>query len=383
VTAGNVVFESIRTGDSEIWAMTPEGLGQRNLTNSPATEDSTPALSPDGRLVAFVRGRNSGNRLWVMNADGTGQRLLVRRSLTALNPVWSPDGDEIAFARRVRGNWDIYIATLDGETRRLTSDPAREIDASWSPAGNRLVFSRATRRSSDLWSISRHGGPPRNLTRTPDVSELNPAWSPRGDEIAYDAFARRQFDLFALNISTRDVRRITHDRADDGDPDYDPTGTSLAYRREVGPDYEIAVVDATGAGAPRNATREPSGLDLAPSWGPEPTGGAAVWAASRQVGGPLFTCDHDWPGTPHIDHYGGNGHTNHMCGAAADDVLQGYDGTDWLNGHGGNDELRGGDGNDGLKARDNAWDSVWGGKGNDIAFLDAKDYPHDIERPRY
>jgi TolB protein len=71
-----IVFQSTRTGDSEIWIMAADGGQQRNLTNAPASEDSTPALSPDGTQVAFVRSRGSRAQLWIMNADGSGKRRL-------------------------------------------------------------------------------------------------------------------------------------------------------------------------------------------------------------------------------------------------------------------------------------------------------------------
>src|SRR5882762_12008741 len=51
---GKIAFVSNRNGPSgEIYVMNPDGSGQRNITNSPASE-TRPALSPDGTTIAFV-----------------------------------------------------------------------------------------------------------------------------------------------------------------------------------------------------------------------------------------------------------------------------------------------------------------------------------------
>ena len=70
-------------GRGDVYVMNADGSGQRNLTRNPApprdAEDSSPALSPDGRRIVFVSQRDgSGAELYVMNADGSGLRRLTR-----------------------------------------------------------------------------------------------------------------------------------------------------------------------------------------------------------------------------------------------------------------------------------------------------------------
>jgi TolB protein len=61
---------------SEIFAVSPDGGGLRNLSRNP-TLDGSPAWSPDGRTVAFVSRRDGRYGIFVMNPDGSGQRRLI------------------------------------------------------------------------------------------------------------------------------------------------------------------------------------------------------------------------------------------------------------------------------------------------------------------
>ena len=129
----------------------------RRLTRDKADEES-PAWSPDGRRLAFVRGRPGRAELVVMDADGRHERRLTR-GVGAASPAWSPDGRRIAYSAGPRG-------------RRPGVRPGR--------AG------------ADRSASSRAGGPTR----------LAPAWQPTGGDPVIAAAG----DI-ACDPANRDVRR--------------------------------------------------------------------------------------------------------------------------------------------------------------------------------
>ncbi|HYT30887.1 MAG TPA: hypothetical protein VEN82_08920, partial [Actinomycetota bacterium] len=98
---GLIAFTSTRSGDSEIFAMNPDGSAQKDLTKDHGSSDSQPAWSPDGSRIAFTSDRTGTNEIWVMNADGTGQVQLTTDAapVSDSQPAWSPDGSRIAFTR--------------------------------------------------------------------------------------------------------------------------------------------------------------------------------------------------------------------------------------------------------------------------------------------
>jgi tricorn protease len=67
--------------------------------------------------------------IWVMNANGSHPRKLVGMAWT---PAWSPDGTKVAFVRSVRGNTDIYVIGVNGKgLRRLTYNPGPDDSPDW------------------------------------------------------------------------------------------------------------------------------------------------------------------------------------------------------------------------------------------------------------
>jgi hypothetical protein len=124
---------------------TPAATGEpRNLTNSGATDDIEPAVSPDGSRVAFARRvglPGTDYQIYVMSAsDGTGQQQLTN-SGSNVSPTWSPDGSKLAFASHRDGNWQIYSMNADGSGQtRLTNEATDDQHPAWSPDGTLIAF---------------------------------------------------------------------------------------------------------------------------------------------------------------------------------------------------------------------------------------------------
>ena len=99
----------------------------RALTDRPGP-DHSPAVSPDGRRVAFVgyedRARTyQVSRLQIINLDGTGHRVVtgdLDRSVST--PVWAADGSGIYFRYDDRGNSKVAFTTVDGAVEVLAGD---------------------------------------------------------------------------------------------------------------------------------------------------------------------------------------------------------------------------------------------------------------------
>ncbi|WP_419948354.1 prolyl oligopeptidase family serine peptidase [Candidatus Palauibacter sp.] len=130
----SLVFSSNRNEDwvhdyrnSELYIVSVATGEVRQLTDRPGP-DGSPAVSPDGRQVAFTgyedRTRTyQVSRLQVMNLDGSGARVLtgdLDRSVSS--PVWAADGSGLYFQYDDEGNSKVGFVTLDGDLEVVAED---------------------------------------------------------------------------------------------------------------------------------------------------------------------------------------------------------------------------------------------------------------------
>jgi WD40 repeat protein len=177
----------------QICTVRPDGTHRRQLTHARwPQQDSSPAWSPDGRRIVFIRGRHSDSgfiplALSVMNADGTHQREIPHTSDPGGGaPAWSPDGTTIAFSSGTPPSMHIYTIAPDGTNRtRIAHQPPNGRDPVWSPDGTQIAFDTFDSYIGSIYTIRLNGGFTRRITTTPSQY---PAWSPDGRLIAFTRY---------------------------------------------------------------------------------------------------------------------------------------------------------------------------------------------------
>ncbi len=154
-------------------------------SQDPVVGARMPAMSPDGRQLAFVyRGD-----IWIAPSGGGPARALTQHVEAEVNPVFSPDGQWVAFGSKRNGNWDIFATPASGGlARQLTWHSGADLPQGWSPDGTKILFSG--RRDS-----------PNNGIYTIDVATLRtelvvedfaamstPGYSPDGKTVVYGRY---------------------------------------------------------------------------------------------------------------------------------------------------------------------------------------------------
>jgi len=103
-------------------------------------------------VITFRSDRSGSFEILACEADGSNPVQLTNFSgPQAGSPCWSPDGRQIAFDARPEGNPDIFVISAEGgRPRRLTDDPAEEIEPSWSRDGRWILFTQEDRADMDI-----------------------------------------------------------------------------------------------------------------------------------------------------------------------------------------------------------------------------------------
>lgn len=190
---------SLSATDADVFMVRADGTGLENATQHPA-RDTDPALSPNGRLLAFVSDRTGAPNLFLLNrATGTLQQL-TDDAFVYENPTFSPDGSAIAVASDRSGNLDLFLFDLEtDQVRQLTSATSAENEPAFSPDGNVLVYTTNATGIEDIHSLL--VATPAQTTRLTNAKAIDraPAFSPDGSFIAF-ASDRDDgaFDIFLM-----------------------------------------------------------------------------------------------------------------------------------------------------------------------------------------
>jgi Tol biopolymer transport system component len=164
--------------DSDVMLINADGSGLRNLTNSPGIDEFTHGFAPDGSRLVFEAESVSGfNDLSSIKLDASGRTPLASSALPGSeeSPALSPDGKRLAFTNIDIPDVDLFVAAADGSNPvNLTAgSPDDASDPSWSPAGSRLVYDDD---GGDLFLIGATGGAITPLTNDPQLSDTAANW---------------------------------------------------------------------------------------------------------------------------------------------------------------------------------------------------------------
>lgn len=114
--SGQLAFKGWGNSGAGLRLAAPNLADMQGLTDS--NEDTAPALSPDGRRVAFMSRRDGNWEIYVVDADGANLRRLTDDPAEDGLPVWSPDGRALAFASSRDGVWAIWAMLPTGAGQR-------------------------------------------------------------------------------------------------------------------------------------------------------------------------------------------------------------------------------------------------------------------------
>jgi dipeptidyl aminopeptidase/acylaminoacyl peptidase len=246
----------------------------RQLTTT-TKKDRHPRWSPDGKQILFESNRSGDNQLWVISLDGGEARQLTTIATEAGTGIWSPDGKWIAFVSTV---YPEYSTKPYAESNALNKK--RKEEAEKNPVKAK-VFTKLFYRHWDsyvedkrqhLFVMPATGGEPKDVT--PGDRDAYPTsttfsigddftFSPDSSHLLFTAVPEKNeawstnFDICRVSImgGTTGWECLTKDNpAADGAPQFSRDGRLLAYRAQKRPGFEADKWDLMIVGVEPNGT---------------------------------------------------------------------------------------------------------------------------------
>ena len=289
-----------------IFLLSLETLETRQLTKPPEgfLGDSTPAYSPDGKLLAFVRGASSRDvEVYVMPADGGEPTRLTFDNRSGRSLGWTGDsksivfsswfygglllwrvnaaggkpeqlnvggefastlavsrnGDELAYSQEFRDTniWRIELngATARSSATKLISSTRQDYSPQYSPDNKRVAFTSGRTGNNEIWMSDADGQNPVPITSFggPDVG--SPRWSPDNQHIAFDSLAPGHRDIYIAATDGGLPRRLTGDKFDNVRPSWSHDGNWIYFGSNRTGDWQLWKAPVEG-GEPIRITKQ-------------------------------------------------------------------------------------------------------------------------------
>jgi Tol biopolymer transport system component/DNA-binding winged helix-turn-helix (wHTH) protein len=298
---GSWLIESFAPGPDPIrgWQIarvsTSTGVRETLTLPAPATlGDYSPAVSPDGTRIAFVRGINGATSdLHIVSIAGGTPTRVTWDNQDLVGVDWSADGKSLVYATDRAGGYTIWRVGIDGGDPQLvvggaaklkhpsvartsgrityeswayeinlweapivdrldlegdlavTLKPTVQTSDQWnhspdlSPDESRLAFVSTRSGAAEVWVADRNGANPRQLTTFGRASMRVPRWSPDGRTIVISAAVNGLPDLYTIDVASGTMRRLTEDAEDEVAPSWSHDGAAVLFGSRIGGTWQV------------------------------------------------------------------------------------------------------------------------------------------------
>ncbi len=212
-------------------------------------DNERPRWAPDSKKIYFVSDRSGSSQIWVMDADGGHARQITRLSTEAGGLLVSPDGKKIVLQSSV---YPECGADDSCNSSKIADEAKNKVKARvYTSLLYRHWTAYETKRREHLLVVDADGSNVKDLTPGPyDVPPFSLggpdgyAISPDSQELAFtmnvdpDPATSTNSDIYTVPLTGGEVRRITIGMGADNSPLYSPDGKMLAFRSQARAGYE-------------------------------------------------------------------------------------------------------------------------------------------------
>jgi Tol biopolymer transport system component/predicted Ser/Thr protein kinase len=201
-----LAYSSNASGNADIYIRNLGTGDVFQVTRDPGLDDD-PEWFSDGSGLFFTSDRDGSRSIWKTDLQGRQCSMVARN---ARYPAVSPDGHSLAMSREFSSGWlRIAIAPIENPSRGKYFTGDREgvgdhVHPTWSPDGRRICYAD----SQDLWVVSTQGGGARRITYDAWV-QSDPAWSRDGRHIYFSSYQDDALAIWRVRPDGTKLTRVT------------------------------------------------------------------------------------------------------------------------------------------------------------------------------
>src|ERR1700674_429893 len=162
-----------------------------------------PVVSPDGKLLAFIRESNGRDSLWIRQIrteedkiQAIGEREIAGTGYDVREMSFAPD-HRLVFSSRSKGRFALYMAEQSGSIEEMNAPSCSARYPTISPDGQWMAFSCEERGNWQIHVMNLHTSEESQLTNS-ECNSISPAWTPDSKHIVYATDCGRGLGLTAL-----------------------------------------------------------------------------------------------------------------------------------------------------------------------------------------
>jgi TolB protein len=243
--------------------------------------------------IAYVTSQGTGAAqtyaLIVSDADGERDYTIMESPDPIMSPAWSPDGRQLAYVSFEGDESSIFIQTLrTGSRIRVSDKPGINGSPSFSPDGRKLVLTLGgTDGNLDIYVMDLATRDVKRLT-TNRAIDTEGTWSPDGRQIYFTSDRSGGPQVYRIDADGGSPERVTFEGSYNARPRLSPDGTKLATVHLDRGNYRIALMGRDGGDLLVLSTGQ---QDESPSFAPN--GDTLIYATRQGGNGVLETVTAD------------------------------------------------------------------------------------------
>jgi serine/threonine protein kinase len=284
-----------------LYRLPVSGDTEQPITEGPeGAQDVSPAFSPDGRWLAYLRWENGATyELWAVPQPGGKPKLLVTSPVPITSFAWKPDSRTIVYGGGAISTGELRQVTIEGQRALapfVLEGASDQITIA--PNGTRLAYVLQN-LDANIWRLpldrigQKHPPPPEKLFASVR-DEIDPAYSQDGKSIAFVSNRSGYWNLWTGNADGTGLRELAVQSLLPFHPAWSPDTREIAFESESSDKSEIWLIGAAG-GQPWRLVAMPGGAEV-PSWSwdgkqvlfyTNAEGSRQIWAVAATGGAPV------------------------------------------------------------------------------------------------